>query len=68
MPIWNSFEISSYHYPKLMFMDSKIFNNESVQGRTPAKSPQYASRMPRFLGDKMHTHTHICNTLFPHNT
>ena len=68
MPIWNSFEISSYHYPKLMFMDSKNFNNESVQGRTPAKSPQYASRMPRFLGDKMHTHTQICNTLFPHNT
>lgn len=68
MPIWNSFEISSYDYPKLMFMDSKIFNNESVQSRTPAKSPQYASRMPRFLGDKMHTHTHICNTLFPHNT
>ena len=66
MPIWNSFKISSYHYPKLMFMDSKNFNNELVQGRTSAKSPQYASRMPRFLGNKMHTYIQICNTLFPH--
>lgn len=47
-------------------MDSKNFNNELVQGRTPAKSPQYASRMPRFLGNKMHTYIQICNPLFPH--
>lgn len=46
-------------------MDSKNFNNELVQGRTPAKSPPYASRMPQILGSKMHTYIQICNTLFP---